>query len=190
MLLILIIYHNLDRPQALTYITATCVFALIIEFTRFHFKKFNKYVQKTLAPFLRTNEMNSFSGLTSMVLGCWLAIILFPKNIVTLALYFLATADPIASYFGLKYGKDRLVANKTLQGSIAAFVVCTVVSFFYYFVNDLMIDRLFIVSLLSGLIGTFAELLAVGRINDNFSIPVFGSLGLWVVFYIFGGFIQ
>ena len=189
-LFIIIAFHNLSRPDALTYIAIASLFALVIEFSRFRFKNFNRAVQKVLAPVLRTNEMNSFSGLTAMLIGCWIAIWVFPKSIVTLSLYFLATADPIASYFGLKYGKDKLIGPKTLQGTIAAFLICFILSLSYYYARDLMQDRLLIASLLSGLAGALSELIAIKKLDDNFTIPVFGSLALWGIFYVFGGFIN
>lgn len=51
-----------------------------------------------------------------------------------------------------------------------------------------MIDRILIVSILSGLIGAFAELIPIFKLDDNFTFPVVSSIGLWLLFYLFGGF--
>ena len=109
-------------------------------------------------------------------------------HIVNLALLFLALADPIASYFGIRFGKDKLFGRKSLQGSIAAFFACTLTSMVYYVAHRLMLDRLLIVGILSGLAGAAAEALPVGPLDDNLVLPVLSSAQLWIIFYVFGGF--
>ena len=113
---------------------------------------------------------------------------LFPHDIVTLSLLFLAIADPAASYFGIRYGKDRLWGQKSLQGSIAAFFACGLTSMVYYTVHHLMLDRLLIVGILSGLAGAIAEAAPLGQLDDNLVLPVLSALQLWLIFYVFGGF--
>lgn len=106
---------------------------------------------------------------------------------MSLTLILLATADPLASYFGLRYGKDQLFGKKTLQGSLAAFFSSVIISAIFYFSRGLMVDRLLIVSLLSGLIAAVSELLPIGRLDDNLTFPILSSTCLLGVFYIFGG---
>ncbi len=49
---------------------------------------------------------------------------IFPHDVTILTLLFLAFADPLASYFGIKYGKDKIFGHKSVQGSLAAFIIC------------------------------------------------------------------
>jgi diacylglycerol kinase (CTP) len=139
-------------------------------------------------PILRESERNRISGISWMVVGVGLIIFIYPKNVVLLALLFLAFADPMASEIGIRFGKDKLIGNKSLQGSLAAFAVCFVTSMIYFNALDLMRERLFIVSLLGGLIGAVSELLPLGKMDDNFVFPVLSATMLTGLFHIFGGF--
>lgn len=148
----------------------------------------NRLSIRIFGPVMRQNEIDAISGMTYLYLGCMFLLILNKRHIVTLSLLFLAFGDPLASYFGLLYGKDRILGSKTLQGTMAAFVTCTVVAGLYYYFNNLMTERLLIVVPLSGLIGALAELIPIGRIDDNFTFPVIGASLLWLLFTIYGGF--
>jgi dolichol kinase len=112
----------------------------------------------------------------------------FDRNIVTLTLLFLAFGDPIASFCGIRFGKDKILGHKTLQGTLGAFVACTTIAGIYYYFNNLMAERLLIVAPLSGLIGAVAELLPIGKLDDNLTFPIVGSTLLWILFQVYGGF--
>lgn len=182
-----ILYHNFSRPISLQLATFGLVATLLIELLRQNFAPFNKVVVNVFYPLMRSHEKNSLTGTTYMLAGVTIIIYLFPRNVVTLALFFLATADPLASYFGIKFGKDRLLGEKTLQGTLAAFAICTVIAFVFFYSRSLMVDRLVISSLLAGIIGAVSELLPVGKLDDNLTFPVISSSLLLVLFYLFGG---
>ena len=76
---------------------------------------------------------------------------------------------------------------KSVQGSLAAFIACFVLSLLYFSVINLMRERMFIVCLLGGLIGAFSELLPVGKLDYNFVFPVVSATLLTGLFYLFGG---
>lgn len=161
-----------------------CVF----DFARLYIPALNRIFLWIFKPVMRENERTRISGLTSMMAGIALIIFIYPKNVVLLALLYLAFADPLASYFGIRFGKDKLVGNKSLQGSFAAFAACFVLSVIFFNALDLMRERLFIVSLLGALIGAASELIPIGRMDDNFLFPVLSATGLAGLFYVFGGF--
>lgn len=148
----------------------------------------NRFTVRLFRPVMRTHELTSISGMTYLFLGCIFLLFLNAKHVVTLTLLFLAIGDPVASYFGVRFGKDRILGSKTLQGTMAAFAACTAVAALYYFFNNIMIERLLIVVPLSGLIGALAELIPIGKLDDNFSFPVVGASLLWLLFTIYGGF--
>jgi diacylglycerol kinase (CTP) len=135
---------------------------------------------------MRKSELKNLTSATYLLIGVYIIVLFFPAEIVHLALFFLAFGDPIASTFGILYGKDRLIGKKSLQGSMACFITCAVISYVYFWQGNLMTERLFLASALSGLIGALAELVPVGKIDDNLSIPVFSSLLLWGLFHLFG----
>lgn len=188
-LLIVIIYHNMSRDLALQVSAAATFLFVGMDILRQHYESVNKALLKAFQPIMREHERKTLAGTSYLLTGVLLIIFLFPKDIVVLSLLFLAFADPLASYIGLLYGKDKLIGNKSLQGSLAAFLTCTIISTIYYYSHNLMTERLFIVSIISGLIGAVAELVPIGKLDDNFTLPVSSAFMLWLLLYIFGGIV-
>ena len=187
-LLMLFLYLNVSRETALNMVTILAVLFISNDLLRHNIPALNNVLIRLFKPVMREHERHSMAGTSYLTLGAFVLIVVFPKPIVILSLLFLAVADPVASYVGIRYGKDRLFANKSLQGSLAAFVCCAVISTGFYYFNNLMTERLIIVSLLSGLVGAIAEAVPIARVDDNFTIPVLSASLLYALFYLFGGF--
>ncbi|MFN3454740.1 MAG: diacylglycerol/polyprenol kinase family protein [Pseudobdellovibrio sp.] len=147
----------------------------------------NKKITRWFKPIMRKNEVDKLAGTTYLLTGVVFIGLLFPDSIVGLSLLFLAFADPIASYIGIRYGRDKIFGHKSVQGFMAAFVVCFVLTYGFLFVHKIS-DYILIVSLLAGLIGALAELIPIAKIDDNFTMPVLSSLGLYFVFNFFNIF--
>lgn len=186
LLVIIVFYHNLDRMAALRAMAVGALLFIAVDLIRLKSHTVNRYVVSVFGPFMRKHEVNSLAGTTYMAIGILIIAFIFPKPIVKLTLFFLAVGDPVASYFGLRYGRDRIVGNKTLQGSIAAFVACTIIAFIFYSSANIMTDRLLVATLLSGLIGALGELIPFGKMDDNFTFPLVSAFGLYGLFYLFG----
>lgn len=183
-----VIYNYASPAVCWVIILSILAIALPLEIFRLRRPELNKLTLRLFGPLMRKHERTAISGATYLFIGAAVLLALFDRHIVTLSLLFLAWGDPIASFFGIRYGKDKILGNKTLQGTIAAFVVCTLISTFYYYYNNIMTERLIIVAPLSGLIGAAAELIPLGKIDDNFTILVVAATLLWVLFKLFGGF--
>jgi diacylglycerol kinase (CTP) len=147
----------------------------------------NRATVKLFGSVMRRHEFTAVSGMTYLYFGVAFVLLMGNPHIITLTLLFLAFGDPIASFFGIRYGKDKILANKTLQGTLAAFAACTMISIGYYYYNNLMTERLLIVAPISGLIGALAELLPIGKLDDNFTFPVVCSILLYGLFLVYGG---
>lgn len=137
---------------------------------------------------MREHEAKSFSGLSYLLVGAAILLAFFDRHILTLSLLFLAIGDPLASLVGIRFGRDRILGNKTLQGTFAAFAACATIAGVYYYLNGLMTERLLIVAPISGLIGAATELIPIGKLDDNLTCPVLSAIGLSVLFYLYGGF--
>jgi dolichol kinase len=181
-------YLAMSRQTALQVFAVVSALAIFADIYRQRSEWFNKIILTVLHPLMRDTEKNGLMGSTFLVLGVLIIIALFPPSVVVLSLLFLAVADPVASYFGIRFGKDKLFGRKSLQGSMAAFFACTVVAAGYFFFHDMMVERILIVSLLAGLVGAFAEAVPVGKLDDNLVLPVVSSILLWILYYFFGGF--
>jgi len=147
----------------------------------------NDILTHAFRPIMRQYEAKGLAGTTSLVTGVLLVSLVFPREIVLMTLLFLAFADPLASIVGIRWGKDKIFGHKSVQGSMAAFSVCAVITWSVCFYKGILLDRIIVVGLLGGLIGATAEAIPIGKLDDNFTIPVLSACGLWVLFYLFGG---
>ena len=161
---------------------------LIFDFLRLKTKFFSDVAHRTFRRVMRENEMNSWSATTHLMLGVTTVILIFPREVATLAVGMLAFGDPISSIVGVLYGKDKILGNKSLQGTMAGFAICTIVAGLFYYSKGLMLERIVLVSILSGLIGAISELIPVGKMDDNFSFPILAAAMLYILFLLFGGF--
>lgn len=179
--------YNLFGPSASwTALLAVSLFFIPIDFLRLRHPTLNRIALKVFGPLMRSHESVEISGMTYLFVGCMFLLMFKNPHIVTLTLLFLAFGDPIASFFGIRYGKDRILGRKTLQGTMAAFTTCTVLGAIYYYSNNLMLERLLIVAPLSGLIGALSELLPIGKLDDNLTFPIVCSCLLWILFQVYG----
>lgn len=166
---------------------ALALTGFIVEFIRFRSKSFNNFVMQVMGPFMRESERHSYSGLVFYAFGVSLSLFIFKEKIAILSILFLVFADPISSFFGILFGKEKILPNKSLQGTLAGFFTCYLLSLFYtsYFGHEGLGVLLF--SLLAGILGAVSELLSVWA-DDNLTIPLVSGAGLTLlnqVFFIF-----
>ena len=77
---------------------------------------------------LRTHELDGrLTGATWVVIGSFLTVALFQKEIAILALLFMGLGDTVAALFGAQFGRIR-IWDKTIEGTLAGLVVCLMVS--------------------------------------------------------------
>lgn len=187
-LTIVAIMGRLEPRQSLFYLLLVGMFVLCLDLIRLKRTDINHRLIGMFKHLLRINEINQLAGISYLFIGCILVTAIFPKPIAMLSLTLLAFGDPASSAFGVLFGKDKIWGKKSLQGSLACFVVCTIVSGIFYLTGNIMVERIVLVSILTGLIGALSELIQIRKIDDNLSFPLIAGLGLWILFVIFGGF--
>ncbi len=181
------LYQIVPESQRAWTTVSICSTIILIDVSRLYIPAMGRAMFALFRPFMRESERKGFATLTSMMVGLMIIILIFPPVVVALALLFLAVGDPVASYFGIRFGKDKLIGEKSVQGTLAAFTACFVLSLIYFYTMNLMQERLFIVCLLAALIGAFSELVPIFKLDDNFVFPVVSSVLLTGLFYLFGG---
>ncbi len=179
------IYTKVDRKVALIILSVAMLFFVGLDIVRLKSAFMNAIAVKVFGRVMRRNELHSPAGTTYLLSGVFISVFLFPYEIVLLSLLFLAIADPVASYFGIRWGKDKIINNKSLQGTMAAFFVCTIISYIFFHRMGLLTDRILLASLIAGIIGALSELLPIYKLDDNLTFPVLCSLSLWTMFNIF-----
>lgn len=175
-----------QRPMAI-FLLGLAAVAFSVEFARLHIESVNVQVMKLMGPFMRESERNGLSGFPFYALGVGLSLYLFEEKIAILAILFLVFSDPISSFFGVLLGREKILPNKSLQGSLAGFITCYLVSLFYLNAYEQTSIQALAFALFAGLIGSVSELLSI-FIDDNLTIPVFSGLGLTIINQVFGIF--
>lgn len=186
-LFIFCLYYLLPREKAERLALAIGSTMIGLDLLRLRWSALNRLFLWLFKRVLRPSELNRPSGSAAMMAGVIVIILVFSREVVLLTLLFLALADPIASYFGIRYGKDKLIGNKSLQGTLAAFVVCFVLAVGFFHFNHIASERLIVVSLLAGLIGAVSELVPVWHLDDNLVFPVLSAAMLSALLWVFGG---
>ena len=156
-----------------------------VDFLRLNNKKFNEFTVKFLAPIMRKSEKESFSGLPFYALGIALSIYFYQEDIALISILYLVFSDPISSFFGVQFGKDKILPNKSLQGTIAGFFACYFITIIYIANIQTSSINILAFSLLAALIGAISELFSAFNIDDNVTIPVISGGGLTVLNYLF-----
>lgn len=127
----------------------------------------NKLFSRFFDHMLRNKELNGvLTGATWSMIGISAAVVLFPVEIAALSILFMTIGDPVAALVGMN-SKQISIFNKSLEGSLAGFGACIIVSFAIPQVS-------LVTALIGALAATFIEILPI-RINDNLTIPVFSG---------------
>jgi|FLYM01.1.fsa_nt_gi diacylglycerol kinase (CTP) len=181
-----ILYLFLAEDEAFQLALAVSAFLVSLDVIRLVLPDLNKRLIAIFGPFLRTHETHRLTAATFMLIGVTVIIAFFPKDVVLLSLLMLAFADPLAAIVGIRFGKDKLIGKKTLQGALAAFTICAALGLIYYFYYGYFSDRLLLATILTGLIGALSELIPVYSLDDNLTFPIISSSLIYGLFYLFG----
>ncbi|MBE8221356.1 MAG: hypothetical protein HAW60_01345 [Bdellovibrionales bacterium] len=184
-LIILALYEKLSYPVFSQYLFIFTLIFTSIDFFKRYFKKLRNISYYLFKEVIRDYEKVQMSGISYTLVGILISTSLFSHEINSLAILFLAFVDPISSFFGILYGKNHKISSSaSLHGCVAGFLSAFFLSLIYFLANSLMLERLLIVSITSGIIATLSESLDL-KIDDNFVIPILSSAGLWGVISIF-----
>lgn len=165
-------------PQLTSYaLFGLAIASFVFELSRMKFETLNTQVVKVLGPIMRESERNSFTGLPFYALGVASSLLFFPEKMAILSVLFLIFADPIASTAGILHGRKQIVKGKSLEGFMASFLVCTLITYIYFLKSTSSPIYLGLFSLFAGLIGALSEL-SSSYVDDNLTIPLLSGAGL------------
>ena len=102
-------------------------------------------------------------GPVTLAVGAMLALLIYPATAAALAIYALAFGDGIASLFGRAFGQTKIVAGKTVEGSLACFAAV-------WFATLLVTGRVEIAFAIAA-VATVLEVLPTDDL-DNVILPV------------------
>jgi diacylglycerol kinase (CTP) len=153
----------------------------VMDITRARYPLVNHYVIKLMGPLMRRSEKDGMSGFPFYALGVSLALFFYSRDIAILSVMFLVFSDPLSSFFGVLYGKDKIMPNKSLQGAVAGFFTCYLITLFYTMNHATLGNHILVFAVVAGLIGALSELVSAFNVDDNLTIPVLSGLGMTVL---------
>ena len=137
--------------------------AVIVELLKWVSESFRELFFRFFAFILRRHERKgAITGATYYIIGTFLCIVIFDKNIAIVSIFFIVLGDTAAALVGKAWGRIKLIGRKSLEGSAACFIVCAVISVFW-------IDP--VIGITGAFVATLAELLPL-RIDDNLTVPL------------------
>ena len=95
---------------------------------------------------------------------------------------YLVLGDMTAAIIGISFGRLRLPSGKSVEGSIAMWVVCVLVGTVVFWHVRLSEYPVFV----GASVATISELLLAGWVDDNLCIPLCSALALHLSFQRIG----
>ncbi|KAI0479352.1 hypothetical protein GGR56DRAFT_374050 [Xylariaceae sp. FL0804] len=120
------LYVSGTQPSAVTpFLMGALVPIASVDFLRHKYPSLNRFYVRCLGALMRESEYAGWNGVIFYLLGAWIVLRFFPKDVSVVAVMLLSWCDTAASTFGRLYGRytPRLRRGKSLAGSLAAFLV-------------------------------------------------------------------
>ena len=165
-----ILYVFTTRHTAIITVGVLLAIALGIELLKVFLPAFRVIFMRIFSPMLRSQEQRGgLTGATYYLIGSFLCILLFDKTLAIVCLCFLTLGDLFAALIGKQWGRIKLFSRKSLEGSLACFIVCAAAA--------LLIGLHPVVAIAGALVATLIELLPTG-VDDNVTIPLISGLAM------------
>ncbi len=123
-----VVWLYLSGTQTLSvcpYLLGALIPIAAVDVVRHHYAPFNRFYVKVLGALMRESEFSGYNGVIFYLLGAWIVLYFFPKDVGVMGTLLLSWCDTAASTFGRLYGRytPRIRRGKSLAGSFAAFLV-------------------------------------------------------------------
>lgn len=163
-------YYFLNKYQ--TQIMCGIIFGgfFLADILRINITQLTQIYEKFLGNLLRPEEKGaSINGATLLLLGFFLAVLLFDQKTAVIVMLILSVSDSLAAIIGKRFGKIKIM-DKTAEGSASFFIISFVIAMMF---NDNVL-----INFMVALTTTLTELLPI---NDNISIPLAGGITFMIL---------
>ncbi|MDE0299800.1 MAG: SEC59/DGK1/VTE5 family protein [Candidatus Poribacteria bacterium] len=169
-LIVPIVYIFIERHQAVIAVGILVIGALVMELLKAVWPSFSVVFYRVFTPMLRTHERNgAITGATYFLVGAFLPILLFPKILAIVCILFMILGDMAAALIGKKWGRTKLFPRKSLEGSLACFLVCVLIA---------IVKLNPAVAIIGALAATVVEVLPI-KLDDNLTMPLLSGLAMY-----------
>jgi len=135
---------------------------------------------------VRAEEQVRESAMTPYAIAVLLTILTVPKPAALIAIYTLAIADPAAAIVGISWGRHKIAAERSLEGTLAFFGATLAIALVVLtFATVVSMWTVVTMALMIALAAGAFELVPL-RIDDNMTIPLFVAFATWITADLFG----
>ena len=146
---------------------------LLIDFLRLEIRIVGSFFDRHFGQLMWKKERYTLTAATHYVVAAFLSVYFFDKWIAIAVLLFLALGDTAAHIIGVRWGKNRLDTEKTIEGSLSCFLICIIISLF-------LPEPSFFVLLVGALVASLVEFFPFG-IDDNFTLPLISGAAMEII---------
>ena len=176
------IYYLLWPNSILLFISLLSISIITIDIYRLYFKKnINLPILRLINSTIRSYEKDSPMSATLLVFTSLLIIIFFKSDIAIIAISIASICDTIAAVYGMKYGKIKLLFNKTLEGSFAFLITSFLLVFLLNYLTSSNLDIVYL--MICSLLATITESVTPTK-YDNVTVPFVVSISMQIFYLI------
>jgi dolichol kinase len=168
----------LDRTGVIVLTGVLVAMFFLMEIMRRSSETWNRrFVEGAFRHIARPGEAHQIPAATWYGLALFIGAILMPKEALQLGALALGFGDPAAQIFGKRFGRRKLIGQKSVAGAVAFVATAAVASAVFMVAvlpaghGLLSVGALVALPLLVGVVGAIAEVFS-GKIDDNFTIPL------------------
>ena len=175
------LYYIVFPDSILLFISLLLISILLIDIYRLYFNQnINISIIKHINTTIRPYEKNNLMSATLLVITSFIIIVIFSKEIAITSISIAAICDTSAAIYGLKYGKIKLLFNKTLEGSFIFLITGSILVFLLVYLINIELDIIFLI--ICVLIASITESITPTK-YDNITVPLIMAL-LMNLFYL------
>jgi len=183
------LYAYSGHPNfAIGLLASYFVMAIGVEIGRRRSATINNLVCRTMGSMMREREKNKISSATWLMFSVLTILLVFTREVNILPILFVAIGDPVAGIVGSLWGKTKIAPHVSLQGCLAMFAVCFLMSLYFTATGlvgfTLTGFSLLGFSLLAATVGTLSESI-YKKLDDNLTIPLISTPCIWVLIKLF-----
>jgi len=158
----------IDKKETALYcLMPLLLFFVVMDLLRLTKPGINDWIFKYFHTLIREEEQRRPCGSTYYMIGSFLSVLFFNKQIAVVSILFLGLGDPLASLVGSEFGRLK-IWGKTLEGSLAFFIASLIAGLFFFSLP---------VALSGAFAATITELLPL-KPDDNLYIPLISGIVL------------
>jgi dolichol kinase len=176
------IYYLLWPNSILLFIALLLISIIAIDIYRLYSNKnINLPFLRLINSTIRLYEKDSPMSATLLVFTSFLIIVFFKSDIAIIAISIASICDTIAAVYGMKYGKIKLLFNKTLEGSFAFLITSLLLVFLLSYFTNSNLDIIYL--MICSLLATIAESVTPTK-YDNVTVPLVVSISMQIFYLI------